>query len=67
MEDLLVYFEGSGFDKEFEVKLMDIDTEQLEIPEIDYNVDMSINSQDWSKIMSQMNTFGEKTRIIGDR
>jgi len=62
-EELLVYFEGSGFDKEFEVKLMDIDTEQLEIPEIDYNVDMSINSQDWSKIMSQMNTFGEKTRI----
>ena len=62
-EDSLVYFEGSGFDKEFEVKLMDIDTEQLETPEIDYNVDMCINSQDWSKIMSQMNTFERKTRI----
>jgi len=63
-DDLIVYFEGSGFDKEFEIKLMDIDSEQLTIPELEYDVDITLNSQDWSKIMTQMNNFGEKTQII---
>ena len=52
------------FDKEFEIKLMDIDSEQLTIPELEYDVDITLNSQDWSKIMTQMNNFGEKTQII---
>jgi proliferating cell nuclear antigen len=62
-EELLVYFEGSGFDKEFEIKLMDIDTDTLEIPEMDYEVDMILNSHDWAKIIGQMDKFGDKTEI----
>jgi len=62
-EDLLIYFENCGMDKMFEVKLMDIDEEQLGIPDMEYEVDLKINSSGFEKIMNQLNMFGEKMEI----
>ncbi len=62
-EELLVYFEGSGFDTEFEIKLLDIDTPTLNIPEMEYDADLVLNSHDWGKIIGQMEKFGDKTEI----
>ena len=62
-EELLIYFENCGMDKMFEVKLMDIDEEQLGIPDMEYQVDIKINSQGFEKIMNQLNMFGEKIEI----
>lgn len=62
-EDLLIYFENCGMDKMFEVKLMNIDEEALGIPEMEYEVDIKINSMGFEKIMNQLNLFGENLEI----
>lgn len=58
--ELLVYFEGKGHDKMFEISLMDIEAEQLEIPEKDYSADIIMNSADFSHTLSQMVHFGDE-------
>jgi len=62
-EKLLIYFENCGMDKMFEVKLMDIDEEQLGIPDMEYEVDIKLNSIGFEKIMNQLNMFGEALEI----
>lgn len=62
-EELLVYFEGGGVDKMFEIPLMDIDTEQLGIPDADYSADIVINSNDFHHMLSQLNHFGSKLKF----
>ena len=62
-EELLIYFENCGMDKMFEVKLMDIDEEQLGIPDMEYEVDLKLNSIGFEKIMNQLNIFGETLEI----
>jgi proliferating cell nuclear antigen len=62
-EELLIYFENCGMDKMFEVKLMDIDEEQLAIPDMEYDVDLKLNSIGFEKIMNQLNMFGETLEI----
>tara|TARA_B100001989_G_C24517955_1_gene454235 strand:+ start:384 stop:1202 length:819 start_codon:yes stop_codon:yes gene_type:complete len=62
-EELLIYFENCGMDKMFEIKLMDIDEEQLGIPDMEYEVDIKINSIGFERIMNQLNLFGEKLEI----
>ena len=58
--ELLIYFEGKGHDKMFEISLMDIDTEQLEIPDKEYSADIIMNSIDFSHTLSQMVNFGDE-------
>ena len=62
-EDLLIYFEGKGHDKMFEIPLLDIDTEQLGIPDAEYSSDIIINSDEFKHILSQLVNFGDKVQF----
>jgi proliferating cell nuclear antigen PCNA len=62
-EELIIYFEGKGHDKEFKIKMMDIDSAQLEIPEIETVADLTINSVEFTKIILQLKYFGEYVKI----
>ena len=62
-ERLLIYFEGNGHDKEFQIKLMDIDSQQLEIPEIETLADVTMNSIEFTKIVLQLKYFGDYVKI----
>ena len=62
-KDLLVYFEGKGHDKMFEIPLLDIETDQLEIPDADYSSDIIINSDEFKHILSQLVNFGDKVQF----
>ena len=62
-EELIIYFEGKGHDKEFKIKMIDIDSAQLEIPEIETVADLTINSVEFTKIILQLKYFGEYVKI----
>jgi len=62
-KDLLIYFEGKGHDKMFEIPLLDIDTDQLEIPDAEYSSDIIINSDEFKHILSQLVNFGDKVQF----
>lgn len=49
----------SIFDKHFEVPLMDIETENMVIPTIDYEAEMSLPSAHFASIVSQLRLFGD--------
>jgi len=61
-DKLFVYFtgdEGGVFDRFIEMPLMEIDSEMLGIPAMDYQVDVSLPSKEFSTIIHQMKEFGE--------
>lgn len=53
----------TGITKEFELTLMDIDSELLEIPTVDYDADIEILSSDLSNIVSQLSLFGSDLNV----
>lgn len=61
-DKLFVHFtgeEGGVFDRFIEMPLMEIDAEMLHIPEMEYQVDASLPSKEFSTIIHQMKEFGE--------
>lgn len=61
-DKLFVYFtgdEGGIFDRFIEMPLMEIDSEMLGIPEMEYQVDVSLPSKEFATIIHQMKDFGE--------
>lgn len=48
---------------EYEMKLMDIDSEQLGIPETDYDAKIRMPSSEFAKIMRDLKDLGESVRI----
>ncbi|CAD6586696.1 MAG: proliferating cell nuclear antigen [Cyphobasidiales sp. Tagirdzhanova-0007] len=48
---------------EYEMKLMDIDSEQLGIPETEYDAKISMPSGEFAKIMRDLKDLGESVRI----
>ncbi|KAL7009887.1 proliferating cell nuclear antigen [Cystobasidiomycetes sp. EMM_F5] len=48
---------------EYEMKLMDIDSEQLGIPETDYDAKISMPSAEFAKIMRDLKDLGESVKI----
>ena len=65
-DKLSVYFKGDTknvFDKSFEVPLMDLETETMEIPTIDYQAEFSLPSSHFQNLVSQLKTFGETMDI----
>lgn len=63
---LFVHFTGvnkSEFDKHFELPLMDIDSEILEIPDMDYDVEFSLLSSNFANIINQLKMFGDDLEI----
>jgi proliferating cell nuclear antigen len=51
--------EGGIFDRFIEMPLMEIDSELLCIPEMEYTVDVSLSSKEFATIIHQMKEFGE--------
>ena len=57
---------GGGFDKQFELPLIELDTEYLGIPEIEYQVEMALHSSVFSTLIHQLRGFGESLEIHCD-
>ena len=62
-EDLIIKFEGLGHDKMFELKLIDIDTQLMEIPDVEYDADITMASKEFNNIMAESEMFGETLSI----
>lgn len=64
---LSVEFKGSDnksvFDKSLEVPLLDIEYDLMEIPEIDYQAEISLDSSTFSTVINQLKQFGESMTI----
>lgn len=55
---------NGAFDHFFELNLIDIEEDSLGIPEVEYNVDFTIESKKWVELLSELNTFGQDLNII---
>jgi proliferating cell nuclear antigen PCNA len=47
------------FDKHFELSLIDIDSEIMEIPTIEYQAELTLGSQNFANIINQLKMFGD--------
>lgn len=57
---------GNGnkeFDKHFEIPLVDIDSETMHIPDIDYQAEFSLPSATFANMISQLKMFGDTLDI----
>ena len=62
-EEVIIKFEGLGHDKMFELKLIDIDTQLMEIPDVEYDADITMSSKEFNNIMAESEMFGETLSI----
>jgi proliferating cell nuclear antigen len=51
------------FDRDFEVLLIDLESEMMEIPEIEYSADISLPSTDFALLINQLKNFGDTLQI----
>jgi proliferating cell nuclear antigen len=49
----------SNFDKHFELPLMDIEEDAMQIPEIEYNAELAMQSAQFADIVTQLKMFGD--------
>jgi len=54
---------NAGFDRHFEAPLMDIESEYMTIPDIEYKMEMSLPSSIFSTLIHQLRGFGESLDI----
>lgn len=50
---------SDSFDLHYEIPLMDMDTELLMIPDIDYNAEFSLPSRHFAELIQQLKLFGD--------
>lgn len=65
-DKLFIHFTGvnkTEFDKHFEVPLMDIDSEVMSIPDMDYDVEFTLLSSNFANIINQLKMFGDDLEI----
>lgn len=65
-DKLFIHFTSENkaeFDKHFEVALMDIESEIMQIPEIEYQAEFSIGSTIFANIINQLKLFGDSLDI----
>jgi proliferating cell nuclear antigen PCNA len=65
-DKLFIHFTGENkeeFDKHFEVALMDIESEIMQIPDIDYQAEFAIGSTIFANIVNQLKLFGDSLDI----
>ena len=63
-DELIIKFEGENHhDKMFEVKLMDIDQQLLEIPSTEYDADITMKSSEFNTLMAEASLFGDTLRV----
>ena len=55
--------ETKSYDKHFEIPLIDLEMERMEIPQIEYEVEFSLVSTNFSNIVSQLKMFGDTMEI----
>jgi proliferating cell nuclear antigen len=63
---LQIHFTGENkqeHDKHFEIPLIDLDTDMLEIPELDYQAEFTIGSTNFANIINQLKLFGDSIEI----
>jgi hypothetical protein len=51
------------FDKHFELPLIDIDEEGLQIPEIEYTAELAMQSSQFADIVTQLKMFGDTMEV----
>ena len=54
----------SNFDHFFELGLIDVEDDTLGIPDVEYDVDFTINSKKFSELISELMVFGSNLNII---
>lgn len=54
---------NGSFDHFFELNLIDVDEDSLEIPNVEYDVDFTIKSKKFVEVLSELNTFGQNLNI----
>lgn len=54
----------SEFDKFFEIPLIDLDTDLLGIPEIEYQTEFALSSPHFSSVINQLQMFGDTMDIV---
>lgn len=67
MENLLINFTNdnkNNFDKHFEIPLMELDVELMEIPNFESNTDIALPSSYFAGIISQLQIFGDTIEFI---
>lgn len=65
-DKLSIHFTGenkSEFDKHFEISLMDIENECLQIPVIDYQAELTLSSAYFANLINQLKLFGDTLNI----
>jgi proliferating cell nuclear antigen len=53
-----------SFDHFFELNLIEVEEDGLGIPEVEYDVDFTIESKKLTELLSELNTFGQDLNII---
>ena len=62
-DKLMIDLLGISYDKSFELSLIDIESDMVELPEKEYTADMKFISKDFSELISQLSIFGDKLKI----
>jgi proliferating cell nuclear antigen PCNA len=63
---LHIHFTGENkqeHDKHFEIPLIDLETDMLEIPEMEYQAEFTIGSTNFANIINQLKLFGDSIEI----
>ena len=47
----------------FEVRLIDIDCDLMEIPDVEYDADITMSSKEFNNLMAESELFGESVEI----
>lgn len=63
VQEKSVKTELKSYDKHFQIPLVDLEMEMMEIPKIDYEVDFSLASVNFSNIVSQLKMFGDSIEM----
>lgn len=54
----------NAFEHFFELNLIDVEEDGLEIPEVDYDADFIIDAKKITDVLSELNTFGQDLNIV---
>ena len=66
-DKLFIYMKSpikTVFDRDFEVPLIELDTETMSIPEMEYHADISLPSADFALLINQLKGFGDTLQIL---
>ena len=54
---------GNSYDKSFELSLIDIESDMVELPSKEYTADIRFISKDFAELVNQLSIFGDKLKI----